>query len=80
MWRAINHIQLKELYEINKDTKEIRNKPYKVFKDGELKIINSTQVIEWNDKDLVYLLHYSHRHRYSWFNISRLYNKTFHNE
>jgi len=79
MWRAVNHKQLRELYEINKDTKEIRSKPYKVFKDGELKSINTTRIIKWNDKNLVNLLHYhyNHRHRNSWFNVNRLYDKTF---
>jgi len=76
MWRAINHKQLKELYEINKDTKEIRSIPYKVFKNGEeLENINSIQIIkEWDGNDVVYLFHQMRR---DWFRVDRLYKKTF---
>jgi len=75
MWRAIKHKQLKDSYEINKDTMEIRSKVYSILKNGESLDCGSRVISkEWEGNNVVYLFHAQRR---DWFRVDRLYKKTF---
>ncbi len=74
MWRDIEHKQLKDCYEMNKITKEVRSKPYELYKGEELTEVGYTYVKRNPDNGKMYLNHHS---QYSWFSVDNLWERTF---
>jgi len=80
MWIDINHNQLQDSYEMNKVSKEIRSKPYSFYRGKELIEVGYTYVIT-NPKNgtchLNSMVHLCHHSQYSWFNVKKLWDRTF---